>query len=185
MAKKILKDPTLCEDGALAHEIMMLNAQDIMNGFFYNQLSMNAGIAFELEVRNILEQNRISFCPEDLLRSRSYDVTVDFLLDIPLVGVRTAKSFHLYRCNAEIPEKIDNEIERLVITWIECKALFASVECHVEYYENQFYSYINRFGNGLILYKHGFVNCIPVKYTRNLIISQNMPPLISVSSSSS
>ena len=177
LAKKWLKDPTLCDDGKLAYEIMMLNVHDIMNGLFYNQLSMNVGLVFELQVRTFLEQNRISYMSEAELRSH-FDVTPDFRLNIPIVVVRTAKSVFLYRCDDDhIPEKMDQEVERLVITWIECKALFASPECHIEYYDNQFYSYINRFGNGLILYKFGFVEDLPAKYTRHLIVTQEMPLL--------
>ncbi|KAI2808672.1 hypothetical protein BLOT_006617 [Blomia tropicalis] len=151
LAKKWLKDPSLCDDGKLANEIMIMNAHDIMDG-----------IAFEMEVRTLLDQRRISYMSEDELRSRSYDVTPDFRLNIPLIVIQTHRKH-----DDNIPEKVDGEKERLVVTWIECKALFASLECHCEYYENQFYSYINRFGNGLILYKFGFVENFPVKYTRN------------------
>ncbi|KAJ6220084.1 hypothetical protein RDWZM_005896 [Blomia tropicalis] len=158
LAKKWLKDPSLCDDGKLANEIMIMNAHDIMDGLFYNQLSMSSGIAFEMEVRTLLDQRRISYMSEDELRSRSYDVTPDFRLNIPLIVIQTQSQTLLYQSDDDnIPEKVDGEKERLVVTWIECKALFASLECHCEYYENQFYSYINRFGNGLILYKFGFV----------------------------
>lgn len=180
IAKQWLKDPSLVNvNEKLAYEIMLLNVHDIMNGLFYNQISLNAGIAYELEVRKFLEQNKISFMTEDDLRNRSYDVTPDFSLKIPMIVVRTTTSVQLYRSDDDsIPaKKLPGEVERLVITWIECKALFASADCHIEYYENQFYSYINRFGNGLILYKYGFVENLPAKYTRNLVLSQKMPLL--------
>lgn len=176
ISKNWLKDPTLCSDGKLAYEIMMINLHDVMNGVFYNQLSLNSGIIFEVEIRTILEQNNISFMTEDELRSNNYDVTPDFRLNLPLVLVKTKSSMTLYHSDDEsIPDFVDNDINRYVITWIECKAVFASVECHLEYYEHQYCSYLNRFGDGIVLYKLGFVEDISSKYSHNLIVSRQMP----------
>lgn len=181
VAKSWLKDSINCPDGKLAHEIMLLNIHDVMNGVFYNQLCLNAGITFELEIRSILEQNKISFKTEEELRASNYDVTPDFRFNIPMVLVRTSNSLILFQSDTTIPDSVDNEVDRCIITWLECKAVFASIECHLEYYENQYCSYINRFGDGIVLYKHGFVEDIASKYSHNLIITQQMPLISPVS----
>ena len=182
-AKRWLKDPSLVTfNERLAYEIMLLNAHDIMNGLITNQLNLNAGLAYELAVRKCLEHNGVSFLSEDDLRSRSYDVTPDFRLNVPLVATVANRSstsssaaVTLYRADDDaIPLPLNGE-ERLVVSWIECKALFASADLHQEYYESQFSSYANRFGNGLVLYQRGFVEGLPARCTRHLVLCEGMP----------
>nr|XP_046912458.1 CDAN1-interacting nuclease 1-like [Dermatophagoides farinae] len=188
-AKLWLKNPNHCANGRLAYEIMEINLYDLMDGVFSQKISLNVGMAFEMEIRDYLQQNQVSFLCEQQLRDRNYDVTPDFRLNLPLVLIRQSNNnnnkdddnnvrlFRINKMDQIKQESIDNNDERIMlITWIECKAMFASIDCHIDYYERQYLSYINRFGNGIVLYKHGFIDdAIPAEFTRNLIIMQQMP----------
>lgn len=189
-AKQWLKNPNDCDNGRLAYEIMEINLYDLMDGIFTQQMRLNVGISFELEIRDYLQKNKISFLCEQQLRDRNYDVTPDFCLNLPLILVRSNNktddsndnNIRLFRTNQldQIKQQsIDDDKQIILITWIECKAMFASIECHVDYYERQYQSYINRFGNGIVLYKHGLIDdAIPTEFTRNLVIIQQMPAFV-------
>ncbi|OTF76156.1 hypothetical protein BLA29_012317 [Euroglyphus maynei] len=72
-AKQWLKNPNDCDNGRLAYEIMEINLYDMMDGSFTQQMRQNVGIAFELEIRDYLQRNQISFLCEQQLRDRNYD----------------------------------------------------------------------------------------------------------------
>ncbi|KPM03253.1 C15orf41-like protein [Sarcoptes scabiei] len=131
---------------------------------------------------------------EEELRAKNYDVTPDFRLNLPLilfeieqerpindsVQRNERKSLCLSRCQDFQKKHLgqwneSNDKLPMMITWIECKAFFASTECHKEYYQNQYYSYINRFGDGLVLYKYGFVDEIPKNFLQNIHIAEKLP----------
>ncbi|KAH9415472.1 hypothetical protein DERP_010328 [Dermatophagoides pteronyssinus] len=190
IAKQWLKNPNDCDNGRLAYEIMEINLYDMMDGIFTQQMRLNVGLSFELEIRDYLQKNKISFLCEQQLRDRNYDVTPDFCLNLPLILVRSNNktddsndnNIRLFRTNQldQIKQQsIDDDKQIILITWIECKAMFASIECHIDYYERQYQSYINRFGNGIVLYKHGLIDDgIPTEFTRNLVIIQQMPAFV-------
>lgn len=178
--KSFMKDSSLCPLVPLSYDIMKMNASDIMNGAFHNQLNLASGTSFEKHVQAFLEENKVTFLNESQMRSRRYDITPDFLLNIPLVLLRRKNSMVLCRCDdGDLPEPTMDEVDRCIITWIECKALFASVECHMEYYETQYSSYVNLLGNGLVLYKYGFVEPLPSSCTKNVVLANQMPPILS------
>jgi hypothetical protein len=184
--KKCFSNTSHINNGRLAFEVMICNLNDIIYGNHSNHITNNSGLVFESEVKQQLRNSNISFMTETDLRSNSFDVTPDFRLNLPLILIirKDNKSIiNLIKLNQFLSEDFthigreneDSEYERVVITWIECKSLFASVDCHSEYYCNQFSSYINRFGNGLVLYKHGFVSDIPLKFNQNIVINDKFP----------
>ncbi len=184
--KKCFSNTSHINNGRLAFEVMICNFNDIIYGIHSNHITNNSGLVFESQIRQQLKNSNISFMSGTDLRSNSFDVTPDFRLNLPLILIirKDNKSIiDLIKLNQFLSEDFspigreneDSEYERVVITWIECKSLFASLDCHSEYYCNQFSSYINRFGNGLVLYKHGFVSDIPQKFTQNIVINDNFP----------
>ncbi|KAI7697564.1 hypothetical protein SSS_04108 [Sarcoptes scabiei] len=192
--KKWLKNPNYCHNPRLAMDIMLINLHDVMEGTISNQISLNSGLMFESEIAQVLRQEKISFMTEEELRAKNYDVTPDFRLNLPLilfeieqerpindsVQRNERKSLCLSRCQDFQKKHLgqwneSNDKLPMMITWIECKAFFASTECHKEYYQNQYYSYINRFGDGLVLYKYGFVDEIPKNFLQNIHIAEKLP----------
>ncbi len=52
---------------------------------------------------------------------------------------------------------------RRVVNWIESKALFGDEELHARYLVEQLHPYWNRYGPGMVIYWHGFVEEIAEK----------------------
>lgn len=94
-----------------------------------------------------LTKCEIPFYDENHLRSRGYDKTPDFKLEIPVA------------------------VNGFIINWIESKAQFGSFEVHRKYKKEQFLSYWNRFGPGLVIYWFGFLdNIIEPDETRYMVM---------------
>ncbi len=62
------------------------------------------------------------------------------------------------------------------MNWIESKALFGDEKTHAEYIESQLSSYWNRYGPGMVIYWHGFVEEITslVKFG-GIMVRDSMP----------
>ena len=106
---------------------------------------------YEKLLHNTLTEKDIAYYHEDVLRKQGYDKTPDFKLVVPILA------------NSQ------------VIHWIESKALFGDEESHSSYLENQFWSYTNRFGPGLVIYWFGFINELDVNVERGLSLSDCFP----------
>ncbi len=94
----------------------------------------------------------IPFLDESQLRSQGYDKTPDVKLEMPCVLGR-----------------------RQVITWIESKALFADKLSHDTYLRDQYWTYHDRFGPGLVIYWFGFVDSIDQNIDQKILISSDFP----------
>lgn len=177
----------------LAYESMLAHYSDPFYGIHYTQVSNNSGQVFEQQVDEYLRKAGVDFMNEEELRKKKYDVTPDFKLNIPVILERHWESTEdgLKRCvrNYLITKPIEfvplksnldsslllsdePNVTREVINWIECKSLFANEQCHREYAQNQYNSYVNRFGKGLVIYKSGCISSILEEDAKFVVVTQ-------------
>lgn len=107
-----------------------------------------------LIARTILErflQGRDGVAHEDQLRIKGYDKTPDFILEVPVA------------------------VEGHVIHWIESKASFGDESSHRTYLQDQFWSYWNRFGPGLVIYWYGFIEELDCHRERGILLKDEFP----------
>uniref|UniRef100_A0A8C6F4V8 CDAN1-interacting nuclease 1 n=2 Tax=Odontoceti TaxID=9722 RepID=A0A8C6F4V8_MONMO len=88
---------------------------------------------------------------EDQLRAKGYDKTPDFILQVPVA------------------------VEGHIIHWIESKASFGDECSHHAYLHDQFWSYWNRFGPGLVIYWYGFIQELDCNRERGILLQACFP----------
>ncbi|XP_057398668.1 CDAN1-interacting nuclease 1 [Balaenoptera acutorostrata] len=88
---------------------------------------------------------------EDQLRAKGYDKTPDFILQVPVA------------------------VEGHIIHWIESKASFGDECSHHAYLHDQFWSYWNRFGPGLVIYWYGFIQELDCNRGRGILLHACFP----------
>uniref|UniRef100_A0A8D0C8J0 CDAN1-interacting nuclease 1 n=1 Tax=Salvator merianae TaxID=96440 RepID=A0A8D0C8J0_SALMN len=98
-------------------------------------------------------QRKVSYVchSEDQLRAKGYDKTPDFILEVPVA------------------------VEGHVIHWIESKASFGDECSHQAYLHDQFWSYWNRFGPGLVIYWYGFIEELDCHRNRGILLKDCFP----------
>ncbi|KAB7500924.1 Uncharacterized protein Anas_05845 [Armadillidium nasatum] len=148
---KLLRDTTLITDRDLSYEVYLCLIQDDTYGPFADSMKHSLGHEYEFLLKNKLEEKNIAFQDENVLRSRGYDKTPDFKLDIPIA------------------------IDGHVVNWIESKASFGDEENHRNYLRDQFWSYWNRFGPGLVIYWFGFIEELDEHKEKGILIKDHMP----------
>jgi len=130
---RYMRDTNLLEDRDLAYEVFLASLKDDSYGPLAESIKHSIGEEHEQKIKDRLRALDIPFVDEHVLRSKGYDKTPDVKLEVPIaVGGR-------------------------VINWIESKALFGDREAHEGYLRDQFWSYWNRFGPGLVIYWFGYI----------------------------
>nr|CAG4645681.1 EOG090X0A0V [Lynceus sp. MCZ IZ 141354] len=129
-----MKDTSLIENIDLSLEVYLCLLDDDVYGTFSEVYNKSIGLEYEVKLQRQLESIGVTYIPEENMRSRGYDKTPDFKLDIPIT------------------------VDGKVINWIESKALFGDEDTHAGYLRDQLWSYWNRFGSGLVIYWMGHVN---------------------------
>ncbi|ETE72946.1 hypothetical protein L345_01218, partial [Ophiophagus hannah] len=134
--------------------------QCIANDYCYGPLvdCIKHAIGYEHEVllQEMLLKRNISFLAEDQLRAKGYDKTPDFILEVPIA------------------------VEGHIIHWIESKASFGDECSHQAYLNDQFWSYWNRFGPGLVIYWYGFIEELDCHRNRGILLKDCFPTDIAV-----
>ena len=148
---KQMKEPKQICDELLSREVEICNQEDDVYGPTAEKIKHETGLKYEKIVSDFLLEQNIPYAHEETLRKEGYDKTPDFKLVLPI-------SFNNY-----------------VINWIECKALFGAEDSHKNYLENQFWSYTNRFGPGLVIYWFGFVDELNINAERGIILTDTLP----------
>nr|XP_006811534.1 PREDICTED: uncharacterized protein C15orf41 homolog [Saccoglossus kowalevskii] len=88
---------------------------------------------------------------EDEMRSRGYDKTPDIKLEVPIA------------------------VDGQVVNWIESKASFGDEYSHNTYLKDQFWSYWNRFGPGMVIYWFGFIEELDIHRDRGILLKEDFP----------
>ncbi|KAM3956548.1 CDAN1-interacting nuclease 1-like, partial [Aphomia sociella] len=109
---------------------------DNQYGPYIDIIRQSIGLEYELRLERELRLLNITFSDENLLRSRGYDKTPDFKLDVPIA------------------------VDGFIVNWVESKALFGDDENHSGYLKEQLSCYYNRFGPGLVIYWFGYLETL-------------------------
>ncbi|XP_063539332.1 CDAN1-interacting nuclease 1 [Cydia strobilella] len=136
MVKKCFKDTTLIEDKELAYQVFLGTMNDNQYGPYADVIKQSIGLEYELRLEKELRLMNITFSDENVLRSRGYDKTPDFKLDVPIA------------------------VDGFIVHWVESKALFGDEENHSGYLKDQLMAYWNRFGPGLVIYWFGYLETL-------------------------
>ncbi|XP_021186445.3 CDAN1-interacting nuclease 1 [Helicoverpa armigera] len=135
-AKRCIKDTTLIEEKDLAYQVFMGIMNDNQYGPYADVIKQSIGLEYELRLERELRLMNITFSDESVLRSRGYDKTPDFKLDVPIA------------------------VDGFIVNWVESKALFGDEENHSGYLKEQLLCYWNRFGPGLVIYWFGYLETL-------------------------
>uniref|UniRef100_A0A673HVS2 CDAN1-interacting nuclease 1 n=1 Tax=Sinocyclocheilus rhinocerous TaxID=307959 RepID=A0A673HVS2_9TELE len=98
-----------------------------------------------------VEQCTVNDCYENQLRTKGYDKTPDIILEVPIA------------------------VDGHIVHWIESKASFGDEHSHHTYLNEQFWSYCNRFGPGLVIYWYGFVSELDCQRGRGILLRDGFP----------
>lgn len=146
-----MKDTTLIEDRDVAYEVYLSTLHDDQYGPLADVGKHSLGQEYELKLQRIAKNLKLAFRGEEHLRLKGYDKTPDIKLDIPI------------------------SVDGFIINWIESKALFGDEEGHRGYLKDQYLSYWNRFGTGLVIYWLGFLETLDQMNEKKIIVMSDFP----------
>nr|KAF6499245.1 hypothetical protein HJG59_001705 [Molossus molossus] len=153
----MLRDPSQIPDGVLANQVYQCIVNDCCYGPLVDCIKHAIGHEHEVLLRDLLLEKNLSFLDEDQLRAKGYDKTPDFILQVPVVML--------------CPLAVEGHI----IHWIESKASFGDECSHHAYLHDQFWSYWNRFGPGLVIYWYGFIQELDCNRERGILLEAGFP----------
>uniref|UniRef100_A0A7N5P1Z7 CDAN1-interacting nuclease 1 n=1 Tax=Ailuropoda melanoleuca TaxID=9646 RepID=A0A7N5P1Z7_AILME len=153
----MLRDPSQIPDGVLANQVYQCIVNDCCYGPLVDCIKHAIGHEHEVLLRDMLLEKNLSFLDEDQLRAKGYDKTPDFILQVPVVML--------------CPLAVEGHI----IHWIESKASFGDECSHHAYLHDQFWSYWNRFGPGLVIYWYGFIQELDCNRERGILLKACFP----------
>ncbi|CAG9821839.1 unnamed protein product [Phaedon cochleariae] len=146
-----LRDTTLIPDMHLAAEVFLCTLYDNIYSPLTESMRSSLGQQYEIKLYKEVMNLGLGFRDEEHLRKHGYDKTPDCKLDVPII------------------------IDGFVVNWIESKALFGDEDIHRDYMKNQYLSYWNRFGSGMILYWFGYLKTILEPNDKRFIIKDHLP----------
>jgi len=138
-----LETPTIIPDEKLRQELLSCLASDPFCSLPVEQLKECTGKEYEEYLIARLQEKGLCFETEAELRSRGKPKTPDVLFLIPMATPH---------CNRP-------SCGPVVVNWIDSKAMFADEDTLAEHFE-QLRGYTNRYGRGLVIYWHGYVETI-------------------------
>ncbi|XP_028294857.1 CDAN1-interacting nuclease 1 isoform X3 [Gouania willdenowi] len=147
----MLKDPALIQDSILAQNIYQCTINDCCYGPLVDCIKHAIGQEHEILLCDKLKERNLSFLDENQLRTMGYDKTPDIILEVPIA------------------------VEGHIVHWIESKASFGDDHSHRTYLNEQFWSYWNRFGPGLVIYWYGFIEELDCQRDRGILLKDCFP----------
>ncbi|XP_050404092.1 CDAN1-interacting nuclease 1 isoform X2 [Patella vulgata] len=148
---QLMKEPNLIEDPILATEISQCIYSDDFYGPLTDSIKHAIGYEYEVKLKRQLGKLGHSFIGEDQMRLKGYDKTPDVKLEIPIA------------------------VDGYIVNWIESKASFGDDFTHKTYLKDQFWSYWNRFGPGMVIYWFGFIEDLDVNQDKGIILRHEFP----------
>ncbi|XP_073783632.1 CDAN1-interacting nuclease 1 isoform X1 [Danio rerio] len=151
----MLREPYLIPDLVLAKHIEQCTVNDCCYGPLVDCIKHAIGLEHEDTLRDKLRERNLSFLDENQLRVKGYDKTPDIILEVPIA------------------------VDGHIVHWIESKASFGDDHSHNTYLNEQFWSYCNRFGPGLVIYWFGFISELDCQRERGILLKDGFPTDIS------
>uniref|UniRef100_A0A8C2NTB0 CDAN1-interacting nuclease 1 n=1 Tax=Capra hircus TaxID=9925 RepID=A0A8C2NTB0_CAPHI len=152
----MLRDPSQIPDGVLANQVYQCIVNDCCYGPLVDCIKHAIGHEHEVLLRDLLLEKNLSFLDEDQLRAES-----EFSISPSLCSV------FVMLCSLAV--------EGHIIHWIESKASFGDECSHHAYLHDQFWSYWNRFGPGLVIYWYGFIQELDCNRERGILLHACFP----------
>ncbi|XP_026867415.1 protein C15orf41 homolog isoform X2 [Electrophorus electricus] len=147
----MLREPSLIPDLQLARHVDQCTINDCCYGPLVDCIKHAIGQEHEELLRERLRERRLSFLDENQLRAKGYDKTPDIILEVPIA------------------------VEGHIVHWIESKASFGDEHSHRTYLNEQFWSYWNRFGPGMVIYWYGFLAELDCQRDRGILLKDCFP----------
>uniref|UniRef100_A0A8C4WU24 CDAN1-interacting nuclease 1 n=1 Tax=Eptatretus burgeri TaxID=7764 RepID=A0A8C4WU24_EPTBU len=151
LLSSMLNDTSQVADRVLSAQVFQCTLHDCCYGPLVDSVKHSIGHEYEVILQDKLKERNLTFLDEEELRKKGYDKTPDVLLEIPIA--------------------VDDQ----VIHWIESKASFGDETSHKTYLQDQFWSYWNRFGPGLVIYWFGFVEELDCNRARGILLRSSFP----------
>lgn len=129
-----IRDPSLLPCRRLGENVRRCVESDWQNSPRAEVTKRTVGLEYEYVLAERLSNAGLAFSTEDKLRGEGKAVTPDVKLVVPV------------------------SIDGHIVHWIDSKAMFGSEETHVRYTEDQYQRYVNRYGDGLVIYWFDFVD---------------------------
>jgi hypothetical protein len=166
----ILSDPSLIANKTLRDDIIRMIGDDPVTSYHIELTKQSLGREYEDLLVSILTQKKFCFETESDLRKMGKPKTPDILFSIPMATKRTLN------CSSEHADNLSyEESDEVVINWIDSKAIFADDITFKEHLE-QFREYNNRYGRGLVIYWHGYVESVQSLLSDDLILVRDHFP---------
>lgn len=153
---QLLRNHWLIQDRDLAYEVLLSKIKDNCYGPLAEAIKQSIGEEHEQKVKDCLTALNIPYSDEHVLRTKGYDKTPDVKLEVPIA------------------------VNGKIINWIESKALFGDRESHEGYLRDQFWSYWNRFGSGLVIYWFGYIKQLDSNTEAGILLTDHFPTEITV-----
>lgn len=148
---RMMKNPAAIDHPVLAREVQLCIVEDEYFGPLVDAARRSIGFEYEFKLKQLLEKNDIAFITEDKMRADGYDKTPDFKLEVPIA------------------------VDGRVVNWMESKASFGDEENHSAYLKDQYWSYWNRFGSGLVIYWFDFIEELDVNRDKGILLMNDFP----------
>ena len=141
----------LIQNAILATEIQECILSDDHYGPIVDSIKHGIGQEYEFKLTKKLDTMGLSYLNEDHMRVRGYDKTPDVKLEVPI------------------------SVDGYIVNWIESKASFGDEFSNKTYLKDQFWSYWNRFGPGMVIYWFGFIEELDVHRDKGIILRDSFP----------
>ncbi|RDD47367.1 Uncharacterized protein C15orf41-like protein [Trichoplax sp. H2] len=146
-----MKDITLLQNDRLAREVEQCILNDANYGPLIENVKHSTGLEYEYILREKLNNLTLAFLDENDMRLQGYDKTPDIKLEVPIA------------------------VNGNIVNWIESKASFGDEHSHATYMKDQYYSYLNRFGPGMVIYWFGFIKELNFDEQPGILIVDSFP----------
>jgi hypothetical protein len=133
----LFKNIDFIENRRLRKEVKKALEIDYFFSPHAHEMQSKKGEMGEAVIRKWLDDREILYCTEAEIRAQGDGKTPDFVLENPIC------------------------IDKLMISWIESKALFGDDFEHEHYAKKQFKEYVEIFGEGMVVYWYGYLEDLP------------------------